>query len=97
MKGVRVSVMKKVMQELHSKLKKMHLGPARTRVHIDGKTTFTWYVDNEDDRFVEATNSTKSDDIMVVLRDKTTAAIAILGNTNDAVSWIETKLRELAK
>jgi hypothetical protein len=88
--------MKKVMKELLSKLK-MNLGPARTREHINGKTTFTWYVDNNDDRFVEATDSVKSDDIMLIARDRTAATIVVFANIGEAVSWIEIELRKLAK
>jgi len=89
--------MKKVMKELLSKLNKMRLGPARTRGHINGKTTFTWHVDNNNDRFVEATDSINSDDIMLIARDRTVFTAAVLGNVGDAVSWVETELRKLAK
>jgi hypothetical protein len=92
-----VPVKRKIMQTLLSKLKEMRLGPARTVEHINGNTTFIWYVDNDDDRFVEARSSVNSDDVMLIARDRRIATIAVFGNTGDAISWIETELRKLVK
>jgi hypothetical protein len=84
--------MLKPMTKLLAALRAERLGPTVNHLQVNGKTTFRWHVDNDDDRYVEATDSLHSPTFVLHRRDKSDAIITVVDNIPDAVRWIDSQL-----
>jgi len=84
--------MLKPMTKLLTALRAKRLGPTIQNHLVNGKTTLRWHVDDDDDRYVEATDSLHSPAFVLHRRDKMEAIITIVDKIPDAVEWIDTQL-----
>jgi hypothetical protein len=89
--------MMKPMSQLIGILREKLLAPTRTIHQTNGKTTLRWHVDNDDDRYVEASDSLRSDTFVLHCSDKLDAAIIVVKDVPSAVTWIDTQLQVLHK
>ena len=83
------------MTKLLAALRKHRLSPTRTSHQVNGKTTFRWHVDNDDDRYIEAVDSLHSATFVLHWRDKMDAAIVVVKDVPTAVTWIDAQLQSL--
>jgi hypothetical protein len=68
------------------------LQPARTLHHLNGTTSATWHVDDDDDRCVTLSSSAGSEDYLLVMRDLAVAAAVVLREPRDVLVWVRTCL-----
>lgn len=61
--------MKKTTEQLLKNFVDLRLRPNRTHHGEDGKTRFVWYVDDDDDRYVELVDSARGALVLVLWRD----------------------------
>lgn len=72
------------------------LSPTKVRHWNINRTTYTWHVDNNDDRFVEATDSMRGNEVLLVWRDRDWAYAVVLRDLKDIVKWISDSVKGLA-
>ena len=81
---------------LQAKLKEIGIGPATyTKHQTNGKTSLVWYVDNDDDRYVELTDSVNSNDFVLVRRDRRSVYSIVLGDNPTTVAYVQKSLLSL--
>ena len=85
-----------VMEELYALFDEYRCRPAKIAHQFNGTTGFVWFVDNNDDRFVEARDSVRGTDFLVVWRDGKEAAAIVVDKPKDVVEMVVAKLRALA-
>ena len=73
--------------------KAVHLGPAATE-HANGKTTWRWHADDDDDRYVEATDSLYSPAVVLLARDGHLGGVEaiVLSDPHEIVDWVWKRL-----
>jgi hypothetical protein len=79
-------------------LRVARLWPARTHHHTNDQWSFRWYVDNDDDRYIQMTSSLYSDDFVLLYRDSLLREVeaVVLTDPQQIVSWIANKLARLS-
>jgi len=70
--------------------------PIVTRHHQNGSTSVVWYVDNNDDRYVEVADSAASDDFLLVYRDHRDTFSIVLADAATTILHVERCLDRLA-
>jgi hypothetical protein len=70
--------------------------PARVHHRVNGTTSFVWYVDNDDDRYVEVSDSVNSDDFLVVRRDHRRLWALVIGDPGLVVEAVRQGLDVLS-
>jgi hypothetical protein len=70
---------------------------ARQCHHVNGRTTWRWHVDNDDDRYVEVVDFVHSNKVVIIKVDGTTASIAVIDNVDDMSMCIATWISDLVK
>ena len=90
--------MKQATEKLLSMFEKKRLGPARIDHCLNGKTRITWYVDDDDDRYVELVDSRYTDEVVLVARDGRHggAKLVVYSNHDRIFSWVDQQLKDLA-
>lgn len=93
--------MKKTTEQLLLMFRKNRLGTARTEnvSHLmDSRTRITWYVDDDNDRYVELVDSLHSDEVVLVARDGCHggAKVVVYSNHDRIYSWVDQQLKDLA-
>jgi hypothetical protein len=80
------------------RLREARLWPARTRHHTNDQWSFRWYADNDDDRYIQMTDSLYSDDFVLLYRDSLLREVeaVVLTDPQQIVSWIASKLARLS-
>ena len=71
--------------------------PAVRHNHVNGKTTFRWHVDNNDDRYVEVTDRVHDDSVVVSTVDREEATIVVLHDLATISKRISAVLSVLAE
>ena len=84
------------MTKLLAALRKHRLGPTVTTHQVNGKTTFRWHVDNDDDRYVEAVDSLHSSTFVLHCRDGNNATITVVNDVPSALIWIDAQIVSLS-
>jgi hypothetical protein len=69
--------------------------PSRILCREDGRTTFRWHVDDDDDRHAEVTDSANSGDLLCLVRDHRRVKAVVLAEVGETVQWVRTTLSEL--
>ena len=64
--------------------------------HVNCKTMLRWHVDNDDDRYVEATDCVNSNNVVVTSVDGFKAIVVVLSDLKSISDAIEIELRVLA-
>lgn len=85
----------KVREELYALFDEHRCRPARI-TRLVGGTSFAWFVDNNDDRFVEVRDSVHGADFLVVWRDGKEAAALVVDKPKHVVEMVTVKLKALA-
>jgi len=80
---------------LLKKFEELHLRPNRVHHGRDGKSRFIWYVDNDDDRYVELVDSARSARVMLTLRDGWRAMARVMEDQELVVMLVQQYLRML--
>ena len=70
--------------------------PARVSRRVNGTTSLVWYVDNDDDRYVEVSDSVNSDDFLVVGRDHRKLWALVIGDPGLVVGAVRQGLDVLS-
>lgn len=83
--------------KFYALLDKAHMRPAKTRHEVGCTTTFTWFVDNDDDRFVEVRDSVRGQEFLVLKRDGKTAEVSIVGSPEEAFALMVIHTSSLTK
>jgi hypothetical protein len=65
--------------------------------HVNRKTTLRWYVDNDDDRYVEATDCVNSNNVVVTSVDGFKASVFVLSDLKSIMATINQEVRCLAR
>jgi hypothetical protein len=73
------------------------LGPNKVAHRANGTMSFSWHVDDNDDRFVGVSSSVRSEDFMVLMRDETKAEVAVLRDVEEIVNWVKSRLNRLRR
>jgi hypothetical protein len=91
--------MKQSTSSLLEDLCKEHLGPASIHHRLNGKCSMLWYVDDDDDRYVEATDSLHSSKVVLVVQDgyRDWFMIAVLSDPPAIVEWIKGRLENMSR
>jgi len=71
--------------------------PTHTRHHHNGATSVVWYVDSDDDRCVEVSDSAAGEDFLLVYRDHRDTFSIVLADATTTVLHVERCLARLAK
>jgi hypothetical protein len=71
------------------------LRPARVHHGEDGMVRFIWYVDDDNDRYVELVDSDRSARVMLTLRDGWRAEARVMDNQELVVKQVQQYLRML--
>lgn len=70
-------------------LKVRNMTPAKTTSHVNGTTTWTWHVDNDDDRYVQVTDSVKRPpSFLVVSRDEFSSQSCVVTSPSDVLTLV---------
>ena len=72
--------MKPKTTDLLARFVERRMRPTKVKHGEDGKTRFVWHVDDDDDRYVELVDSTHSDAVLVLMRDKNYAEATVLSD-----------------
>lgn len=104
--------MKKSTERLMAKLKAKCLSPNTTRLHVNGRYTATWYVDDDDDRRIEMTDSLYTDKVVLTAHDGLPplrdpqgnqpvpswwpATVVVLSDADQIIAWLAEKQADLA-
>jgi hypothetical protein len=75
-------------EKLHDLLERERIRPARVVHHHLGTTSWTWFVDDDDDRFVEVRDSARGEDFLVVRRDGRAAEARVVGSAEEVVALV---------
>ena len=78
-------------------LKQAGIGPVRATHTVYGKTTLVWYVDNDDDKYIELVDSLKSDSFVLVRRVENDVLATVLNSTPLILAWISEQLAYLSR
>ena len=84
-------------EKLYAELDKRSMRPARTRPEVGGATTLTWYVDDDDDRFVEVRDSVRGRKFLLVVRNNDYAMAKILNTAVDIAGLVNLELKRLVR
>jgi hypothetical protein len=84
-------------EKLCQRLKAHHLYPARTHHLAGGRTSYHWFVDNHDDRYVEVQDSSESQDFLIVVRDGSEVNAGVVGSTDVLLATVARELEVLSK
>lgn len=71
--------------------------PTKVAHCADGKTRCQWYVDDNDDRYVEVIDSTGSGDVLVLVRDCGRASCTVLRGQEKILAGIGSAMHELSQ
>ena len=63
-----------------SLLKTNRCKPAKSILRENGCVSMCFYVDNDDDRFVEVSDSVHSDDLVILCRDRSNASVVVVSS-----------------
>jgi hypothetical protein len=82
---------------LHRELCAAGLRPSRAHVHVNGKITWTWHIDDDDDRYVQATDSLYSDQVVLLARDGHLGGVeaTVLSDPHEIVDWVWERLNTM--
>lgn len=78
--------------KLEKLLKTKSMRPARTHHRLDGLTTMVWFVDNDDDRFVELRDSVRSQGSLVLRRDGSRVSAGVVYGVEKAFLLVRHEL-----
>ena len=79
-----------------NRMNAVKLDPAKTCQRVNGTVICTWYVDDNDDRYVEVSDSVRSNDLLVVCRDHTLVEAAVVPTIAQAESAVRGYLEKLS-
>lgn len=90
--------MKKATENLLAEFKKAGLGPAVVSQRHDGKCSLIWYVDDDNDRYVEATDSLYSSKVVLIARDGYCDALVseAIAGFDDILEWVKYRLETMS-
>lgn len=86
---------RKLMEELLEDLGRRGTSPVKKVCRCGGRSTCFWYVDDDDDRFVEVDESEYGTSVLCVARDGDVAEVVVLREARDVVEWVGGRLEEL--
>ena len=86
-------------EKLLDKFKKAGLGPAVVSQHHDGKCSLIWHVDDDNDRYVEATDSLYSSKVVLTARDGYCDWLEsmVLSGPADILDWVKRQLEAMSR
>lgn len=90
-------------EELVERFERAGQGPTKVVRALDGKVRLAWYVDDDDDRYVELTSSAREGaGYLLVVRDRSLAEAVVLYTSSEVgvqilVGTVRTKLVEMAR
>lgn len=61
-------------------------------LHVSGSASFVFYVDENDDRYVEVSTSTRSLNLLVVLRDESVVEAYVMSDVEAVMETVEKRL-----
>ena len=75
-------------------MREAQIRPTVNRHHCDGRMSLLWYVDDDNDRYVEATDSIHSSKVVLIARDGYCEWLktAVLSEPKEIVEWIKCQL-----
>ena len=83
------------MKEFIAALKEKRLAPTVIAHHSNGKTALRWYINNNEDCYVEAVDSLYSASFVIFRRTQQDAVITVEDSIDKAVVWIDEQLKVL--
>lgn len=85
----------KAVTKLIAICKQVNIGPAR-RIEVNSSTRLIWYVDNNDDRFVECATSKNSLDFLLLGRDGRATRTFVCDDLVEIRCWITDRLNAMS-
>jgi hypothetical protein len=84
------------MSNLYGECHRCQMPPHQIIHHRDSRISYKWFVDFDEDRFIEVTSSIKSLDILAIYRKERDAEAEVIVEIFKLVDWIRAHLVRLS-